>query len=616
MALVQPFQVPRWPFIRDVGFFTFSVVLLIACLTDGHLTLFESGGLMILYVIYVSLVVGGNWWIARRGDRAAQNKEDVGMNEGGISLPTDTQDEEEDLETQARKDSLTLLMPPAELENRRESLSPIDAQRPAIARLRSRASSVASSVSMQSDTVQTPSVTQASTNRNVQRALKASPRLRPQDRPVADAPRPTFSLLGAIEFRDAINSLRRDGNGGGIVNELQEGDQLGIESSDAYRNADMSDYFGPVTPFPSGHYHSFAHGHGPQKSRYTSPSGSRLGPRTKSVSGIPRSHYHETSVGGNGPEEAGGTTKLSSPLATPGREYSPGRPKSIHDLRRASSRGPTFKGLSKLSMPEAAVEEQDASTRPISTPLEGAVRQKVHRSMPSINLIPADESANATLVEGNEENLPLLSPFEDGTAYERTRKRDRLRIAIRETAHVLFPALQGFAHKSLTGKILAIFASPAIFALTLTLPVVDDEAEGCSVNKRGVVLGDDDSNLDNVDLERDGISHQFHNAEEEDGKQVAGRAGADLHHLIMGDGVPSPASERDFHEHHHHYHGREMEPYASGEQGEGGEIDDASSDDHVLLFNKYLTAAQCAFGALFCSTVFFCKFQAIHSKIW
>jgi sodium/potassium/calcium exchanger 6 len=41
-----------------------------------------------------------------------------------------------------------------------------------------------------------------------------------------------------------------------------------------------------------------------------------------------------------------------------------------------------------------------------------------------------------------------------------------------ETLHVLFPTLHEFHSKSLLGKIAAVFATPAVFMLTVTLPVV------------------------------------------------------------------------------------------------------------------------------------------------
>jgi sodium/potassium/calcium exchanger 6 len=57
MALIKPFKVNRGPFLRDVGFFTAAIVLLIAVLFDGVITGWEAGLLVLLYMNYVAVVV-------------------------------------------------------------------------------------------------------------------------------------------------------------------------------------------------------------------------------------------------------------------------------------------------------------------------------------------------------------------------------------------------------------------------------------------------------------------------------------------------------------------------------------------------------------------------------
>ena len=621
MALVQPFQVPRWPFIRDVGFFTLSVLILVGCLTDGKLTLIESGGLMLLYVIYVSLIVGGNWWMDRRGRRKQNLLEtdhgllDEGRNgTGRLALRTDPEGETQQLF--AHRDSLA----PSDSLLPRETtslLTPLASPDGARAySQRSRSSSVSSKGSDRSEAPPTPSSFNATTQRNLHTAFRASPNLSSQERPISDIPRPTFSLLGAIEFRDTINTLRKEGMASG----RSDIDSLsGPHSGDSHHEADLSDYFGPITPYSSGHYHSHAH-HG--HPRAPSPSHRRLGRRNKSVTGIPRSQLSEAESG-NVEETVPGVSEVIPLLSTSATPLLRGsRSKSISDIHAPLS----------LSIPDASPKAQSKPS-PLAREIKGFSEQtnhtanhtgpspspaprRGHRPVPSINLIPADDSLESTLVEAELPRQPLL-----GDQHEippRKRKRDKVQHILHETVHVLFPALQGFKHKSLTGKILGVFASPAIFALTLTLPVVDDEAEGCSLNKGGIILTDDIPS--DVDLETAQSSSAQH---DDPSKHFAAHAGAGLHHLILDAGMPSPASPHSRHDHHQsdYFSQNAGSPGVGETPGVGSDLEERSVESeqhsvgHALLFNKYLTAAQCIFGPLFCSSVFFCKSLSFFAGI-
>jgi solute carrier family 24 (sodium/potassium/calcium exchanger), member 6 len=68
MALIKPFKVNRGPFLRDVGFFTAAVVLLLTVLFDGIIKVWEAGLLVLLYVSYVAVVVVTSMY-AKRAER-------------------------------------------------------------------------------------------------------------------------------------------------------------------------------------------------------------------------------------------------------------------------------------------------------------------------------------------------------------------------------------------------------------------------------------------------------------------------------------------------------------------------------------------------------------------
>lgn len=69
MCIIKPFHVNRRPFLRDVGFFTVAVALLLWIIHDGKVRKWEAGLLVVLYIVYVATVVVGTWWEKRREEQ-------------------------------------------------------------------------------------------------------------------------------------------------------------------------------------------------------------------------------------------------------------------------------------------------------------------------------------------------------------------------------------------------------------------------------------------------------------------------------------------------------------------------------------------------------------------
>ena len=65
MCIVRPFDVPRHSFLRDVGFFTAAVSMLLFILWDQEIRAWEAAMLVGLYAVYVFVVVAGTWWEKR-----------------------------------------------------------------------------------------------------------------------------------------------------------------------------------------------------------------------------------------------------------------------------------------------------------------------------------------------------------------------------------------------------------------------------------------------------------------------------------------------------------------------------------------------------------------------
>lgn len=83
MSFIQPFQVHRGPFLRDVGFALAAVALLLLVMRDGELQTWEAGAMVGLYGVYVAGVVGGGYvlrWKERREGRIRlEGDEEEGM---------------------------------------------------------------------------------------------------------------------------------------------------------------------------------------------------------------------------------------------------------------------------------------------------------------------------------------------------------------------------------------------------------------------------------------------------------------------------------------------------------------------------------------------------------
>ena len=180
---------------------------------------------------------------------------------------------------------------------------------------------------------------------------------------------PSFSLVGALEFRSVISSLQQEA----------------VSSS-------LGNFEPRLTPYIGGHYHGIGHS---------------------------RSRSHSGSIH---------TSDASSDV--PLSDRSP-LPRASH---LASDQGP--------SLPESPLIFIDSDPEP---------------RIPEISHTPA---------------APRSDNSSDIVHLEVTTRRQTLRLALKRMCHILFPTMHEFKLKSLLGKVAAVFAAPAVFVLTITLPVV------------------------------------------------------------------------------------------------------------------------------------------------
>ncbi|KAI0314610.1 Sodium/calcium exchanger protein-domain-containing protein [Amylostereum chailletii] len=341
MCMIKPFKVNRGPFLRDVGFFTVSVALVLAILFDGSIHAWEAGLLVALYLVYVVTVVVGSWWDSRR-QRSRHFEAQIRDEYAEDSQSATCFDDEpyRDDPSPARTATPSLLDIPHPTRTR---------------------------------SISHPTPPRLDIQTDVSRPIPSRSGSHP---PLSQLP--SFSLVGALEFRHVIASLQNQ----------SAGSQLNIFES-------------PLAPYPGGHYHRF----------------------------------------------------------------------------RSSSRPRT---------PVSPNEDQDSWDPSLGVPLNDrhSPQPLLSRSLP---VLPPQSPLLVDFGNSGDDNdvppIPTIShtpasptidnpPDPEGQSSVKLSRRQRVFNVVSSICHTLFPTFLGFRSKSVLAKIAAVFAAPAVFALTITLPVI------------------------------------------------------------------------------------------------------------------------------------------------
>ncbi|KAI8982726.1 Sodium/calcium exchanger protein-domain-containing protein [Trametes punicea] len=171
MCIIKPFKVIRGPFLRDVGFFTVAVSILLVVLWDNKLEAWEASAMVILYVVYVATVVIGTWW--RKRQEKKRRYEALIRSEYAEEEPY--HDEEPNVEEPEASTAPDTLRVPGN-HSRARAISHPEPPR----------------LGLQTDLPRRPRTRSSS---------PSSPRL---------SQMPSFSLIGALEFRRVVSSLQKD----------------------------------------------------------------------------------------------------------------------------------------------------------------------------------------------------------------------------------------------------------------------------------------------------------------------------------------------------------------------------------------------------------------------
>ncbi|KAF8754385.1 hypothetical protein RHS01_06183 [Rhizoctonia solani] len=211
MPLVRPFRVNPGSFMRDVGFFTLSVACTLVILIDGEIHAWEALAMVGLYLVYVCVVVGGSWVENRR--RRLADREALIRGEY-IDTPTDSA-EQTPFEPYRDEDYTSLPTPSVRTRAYSNPVAPLGQDTLGVPSSRMRAR---------------PPLHIPHDSGSRASSASASP-LTSSRSPSHVHQLPSFSLLGALEFRTVVNSLHGSSTAG-----------------------TLSMFDAPVSPYAAGHY--------------------------------------------------------------------------------------------------------------------------------------------------------------------------------------------------------------------------------------------------------------------------------------------------------------------------------------------------------------------------
>ncbi|RGB39381.1 Sodium/calcium exchanger protein [Rhizophagus diaphanus] len=391
VAIVSPFRIKKAPFLRDVIFFLLAICVVLAIIWDGKIFLWESIILVLFYFIYVCTVAIGSWWATSQKRRKWQERRARDEYTPALLINDDTENvrehNEDEFDTYNETD---FLISENESYGSRDVSVPLGAETYNIPPYR-------------------PSFTRSA-------------------RPIYHRMRP--SLFGAIEFRDAINSLKSDSNARA----------LGVFG----RN------------YTTDFYNSRS---GRPRSRTMPMDRPLLGRSWASDNGgimsIPIINFENPNGDSNVDmidqevtSERNAESLSNDPSSTP---------VSKQDLSRSDALSiPHLMLIPPTSDQEATSPDRISSSSSLLSP-----RSPV---LPPLNLNYILDGS----LHSSPRNSPLQTPLHFPDFPPVMSFWDKVRL-------LLFPCLEGFSQKSFIAKLIALLATPGFLLLILTLPVVESE---------------------------------------------------------------------------------------------------------------------------------------------
>ncbi|KAI9627817.1 hypothetical protein KEM48_012017 [Puccinia striiformis f. sp. tritici PST-130] len=556
MSISRPFKVPRHSFLRDIGFFIIAIIFVLFIVKEGVIHRWQANTLVLLYFIYVLAVLISSWSVERKRikldqlqiARSEYTHDDQllehYMDDPDFPIQPIPEEEPSALIPELSQDELTT--------NPSDRLSPqIGSPRPTAHRLQSSSSSRSHEsfqtlletscyplpLPVRQRRMRAPSLSYRAGNPYIgginllgQSTSTMSPNtsfphpaLPPPPPPRSNSSQDGLgspelmvrrrkssmirnhpiraSLLGAIEFRDVVNSLARDSITahqplprlpGSMSPQLSHSPAKGRRS----RSGSMlvghrpNNSISPATPNRRLPFPNRSDSDRPRrKTEFALPEINTFIPnRTRH-----RLTQSQSSIIPTLPRP----WDLPKPVdSSPGIvEYSPGIVEGTaqENIINLTSSPQKHRSILLPNEQRPADKDRDPIIGPFQTPGSPTLKHKP-RPLPSI-LITSDRHEILSLPDSpSQAECPVShrpsSPNDD------TRRQDRIRrwrVLIYVIWESLFPTLKDWKIKSLLGKIVAILSAPAVLVLTLTLPVVDETSED---DQDGSCFDDDDQGFE------------------------------------------------------------------------------------------------------------------------
>lgn len=513
MALVEPFQVAKRSFVRDVGFFAVAASFSLVFLSDGSLRLWECIAMIAYYLAYVLFVVVWHWWLTRRrrirlAEATARLHHHIPDTQE-LSVPEIEEDEESRPASERTQllrgpsnESIPTLRTPATPAWRFDDLDEDDEARDRyLAELQSK--------------------------------MRVSRPARGERRNTLTPIRP--SLIGALEFRSVMTALERKASNAQPIGLRRYSEDTSGQTTPIPRSAPLGAYNPELI-----------------NERYRDEEGHVHGGRLRAVSALEPTHLSldttfEEDEGG--PSEHGNNeSAVISGDSTPAPSTRPPRASAniLRTLNEPSSQKPPSPrpGMSSSSSPQTAGQLPPEPPRspnllaPPSTHFRRPNFQEEHHTedprSPGSGLSPLSQgygprSPISAPRSGPNLQVPILHmphpdhskgalrhpdfpPFVDSSSIDRSPKsspapsihlpeptmspdsahhlpllpeeeEEPMRIFSWWPYHVLpapqviistlFPTIYGWKEKSVLDRVLGLVTAPSVFLLTITLPVVE-----------------------------------------------------------------------------------------------------------------------------------------------
>lgn len=460
MALVRPFKVARRSFIRDVGFFTCAATFSLGFLADGKLHAWECAIMIAFYIFYVIIVVTWHWYLGRQRRMRERNMAARAYFHIPENQELDIEAEPEDDDHPVAGEARPLIHGPST-----EDFNALEQDTVPVWK---------TTEPDEDDETRDRYLAQLQQNMRVSRVPPG------HRRPTVNPIRP--SLVGALEFRSVLSSLEKSRSvHSGPIHLRRYSDETSFPTS---QNADQNNRLNPRLETSASRARAVSANEPSTRPLHEDGESSQINllvttptsperPRDKDDGYPERSHILEPSR----------LTASPSSSGYPSRSQSP-NPEGSHSPDRLAPLGQDFRDPNYLAEPRSSRGRESMISPKGRTPTSDSTHVSPRRGSPT-SPFPAfaDDAVSIRSLSPSlhlpEATISPGSPYDD-FALDSPMEPKPLRwwpYKYLPSPHVLvatlFPTLYDWSSKNAWERFLGLAASPSIFLLTITLPVIE-----------------------------------------------------------------------------------------------------------------------------------------------